>query len=82
MMYGSMWKNLLKLTERRVEHENIFFTVVIGGNKEMSGITFLASSKPFIIPDEIQDYNNQTIFEKIEDWVTLSVNEVVIYMYW
>ena len=42
----------------------------------MSGITFLASSKPFIIPDEIQDYNNQTIFEKMEDWVSLSVNEV------
>ncbi|GIO22870.1 hypothetical protein [Oceanobacillus sp. J11TS1] len=42
----------------------------------MSGITFLASSKPFIIPDEIQEYNNRTIFEKMEDWVSLWVNEV------
>ncbi|GIO25227.1 hypothetical protein [Oceanobacillus sp. J11TS1] len=42
----------------------------------MSGITFLASSKPFIIPDEIQEYNNRTIFEKMEDGVSLWVNEV------
>lgn len=42
----------------------------------MSGITFLASSKPFIIPEEIQEYNNQTIFEKIEDCVSLRVYEV------
>lgn len=42
----------------------------------MSGITFLASSKPFIIPEEIQEYNNRTIFEKVEDCISLWVYEV------
>jgi hypothetical protein len=42
----------------------------------MSAITFLASSKPFIIPDEIQEYNNRTIFERKEDFISLWVNEV------
>lgn len=45
----------------------------------MSGITFLASSKPFIMPDEIQEYSSRTIFEKMEDWVSLWVNEVDTY---
>jgi hypothetical protein len=42
----------------------------------MSAITFLASSKPFIIPDEIQEYNNRTVFERMEDFISLWVNEV------
>ncbi|RKL66560.1 hypothetical protein CR203_14830 [Salipaludibacillus neizhouensis] len=42
----------------------------------MSEITFLASSKPFIIPDEIQKYNNRTVFEREVDIINLWVNEV------
>lgn len=57
---------------------HFIFTVIIGG-KEMSGITFLASSKPFIIPDEIEEYNNLTNYENMEDWVSLWVNEVDTY---
>ncbi|MCQ6277372.1 hypothetical protein JMM81_21120 [Bacillus sp. V3B] len=45
----------------------------------MTGITFLASSKPFIIPDEIQQYNNRTVFERMEDWMSLWVSEVNTY---
>lgn len=45
----------------------------------MTGITFLASSKPFIIPDEIQEYNNRTVFERMEDWMSLWVSEVDTY---
>ena len=30
----------------------------------MSGIQFLASSKPFIMPDEIEEYNNHGIYEE------------------
>lgn len=45
----------------------------------MSAITFLASSKPFIIPDEIQEYNNRTVFERMEDWMSLLVSEVDTY---
>lgn len=43
----------------------------------MSEITFIASSKPFIIPDEIEAYNNRTVFERTEDSIRLWVNEVV-----
>ena len=35
----------------------------------MSEITFLASSKPFHIPDEIEEYNNRTFFEREEDFI-------------
>lgn len=42
----------------------------------MTEITFLASSKPFIIPDEIQEYNNRTVFERMEDFIRLWVSEV------
>ncbi|WP_338779764.1 hypothetical protein [Metabacillus sp. FJAT-52054] len=42
----------------------------------MSDITFLASSKPFIIPDEIQEYNHRTVFERMEDFMELWVSEV------
>ncbi|WP_078552144.1 hypothetical protein [Bacillus alkalicellulosilyticus] len=42
----------------------------------MSEITFLASSKPFIIPDEIKEYNNRTYFERIEDMIGLGVHEI------
>lgn len=42
----------------------------------MTAITFLASSKPFIIPDEIQEYNKRTVFERMEDLIGLWVSEV------
>lgn len=42
----------------------------------MSAIIFLASSKPFIIPDEIQSYNNRTVFESMEDFISLRVSGV------
>ncbi|MBV7508649.1 hypothetical protein KW850_25880 [Bacillus sp. sid0103] len=42
----------------------------------MTQITFLASSKPFEIPDEIEEYNNRTIFEREEDVIFFSVQEV------
>ena len=45
----------------------------------MTEITFLASSKPFIIPDEIQAYNNRTVFERMEDFISLWVTEVDTY---
>ncbi|USK72772.1 hypothetical protein [Peribacillus frigoritolerans] len=42
----------------------------------MSAITFLASSKPFIIPVEIKEYNSCTVFERMEDFISLWVSEV------
>jgi hypothetical protein len=42
----------------------------------MSEITFLASSKPFEIPDEIEAYNNRTFFEREEDFIYFSVEEI------
>lgn len=42
----------------------------------MSEITFLASSKPFEIPEEIQQYNQRTEFEKEEDHMFFSVDEL------
>ena len=33
----------------------------------MSEIAFLASSKPFNIPDEIEEYNNCSAFKREED---------------
>lgn len=42
----------------------------------MTQITFLASSKPFQIPDEIEEYNNRTVFEREEDAIYFSVQEV------
>ncbi|MER2059066.1 MAG: hypothetical protein ABTA16_09605 [Niallia sp.] len=42
----------------------------------MSEITFLASSKPFQIPDEIEDYNNRTYFESEEDFISFYVEEI------
>ncbi|WP_071461423.1 hypothetical protein [Bacillus massilinigeriensis] len=42
----------------------------------MSEIIFLASSKPYIIPDEIEDFNNRTIFERMGYFGELWVNEV------
>jgi len=33
----------------------------------MSEITFLASSKPFQIPADIEEYNNRTVFKREED---------------
>ncbi|WP_246943585.1 hypothetical protein [Bacillus pinisoli] len=41
----------------------------------MTQITFLASSKKFVIPDEIEEYNNRTIFEREEDAIYFSVEE-------
>jgi hypothetical protein len=43
----------------------------------MSEITFLASSKPFEIPDEIEEYNNRTVFESVEDFMFFSVQVIV-----
>ncbi|PMC34323.1 hypothetical protein CJ195_23860 [Bacillus sp. UMB0899] len=42
----------------------------------MSEITFLASSKPFKIPEEIQEYNNRTFFKRMEEFMSLWVIEV------
>lgn len=42
----------------------------------MSKITFLASSKPFKIPTEIQEYNQRTEFENEEDYMFFSVHKV------
>ncbi|PKR82652.1 hypothetical protein [Heyndrickxia camelliae] len=42
----------------------------------MTQITFLASSKPFLIPDEIAEYNWRTVFEHEEDAIYFSVQDV------
>ncbi|WP_033541701.1 hypothetical protein [Planococcus sp. CAU13] len=42
----------------------------------MTAITFLASSKPFILPEEIENYNNQTVFEKEEDYTFFYVRSL------
>ncbi|EGA90942.1 hypothetical protein GPDM_02330 [Planococcus donghaensis MPA1U2] len=42
----------------------------------MSEITFLASSKPLKIPEEIQEYNQRTGFENEKDYMFFSVHEV------
>ncbi len=42
----------------------------------MSEITFLASSIPFRIPDEIEEYNNRTYYEREEDFIFFSVSEI------
>ena len=47
-----------------------------GGFIKMTEITFLASTKPFKIPDEIRDYNKRTIFEREEDCISFSVEEI------
>ncbi|WP_163103058.1 hypothetical protein [Peribacillus alkalitolerans] len=41
----------------------------------MTEITFLASSKPFEIPDEIEEYNKRTVFESEEDFIFFTVQE-------
>lgn len=41
----------------------------------MTEITFLASSKPFKIPAEIQEYNQRTEFENKEDFMFFSVHK-------
>lgn len=42
----------------------------------MTSITFLASSRPFILPKEIEEYNAQTKFEVEKDYMTFSLEEV------
>ncbi|MBD8025299.1 hypothetical protein H9636_01385 [Ureibacillus sp. Re31] len=42
----------------------------------MTEITFLASSKPFKIPEEIEENNNITVFEREEDVLFFSVQEI------
>ncbi len=42
----------------------------------MTEITFLASSKSFKIPDEIEEYNNRKLFERKEEAIYFSVQEV------
>lgn len=39
----------------------------------MTGITFLASSKPFNLPDEIMEHNNRTEFARVEDFTFFTV---------
>lgn len=41
----------------------------------MTGITFLASSKPFMLPPEIEAYNRKIIFEKEEDHLFFAVEK-------
>ncbi|MGP7819812.1 hypothetical protein [Niallia sp. 01092] len=42
----------------------------------MTEITFLASSKPFKMPDEIEEYNNRTVFEREEDFIFFTVHKM------
>ncbi|RFU68436.1 hypothetical protein [Bacillus sp. V59.32b] len=42
----------------------------------MTEITFLASSKPFEIPDEMEEHNNRIVFELEEDAIFFSVQKV------
>lgn len=42
----------------------------------MTQITFLASSRPFEIPDEIEEYNNRKVFESEEDAIYFSVQDL------
>lgn len=42
----------------------------------MTEITFLASSKPFQIPGEIEEYNNRRVFDREEEAIFFSVYEV------
>ncbi|MEK6190283.1 MAG: hypothetical protein N2A99_04745 [Carnobacterium alterfunditum] len=42
----------------------------------MSKITFLASSKPLKIPEEIHEYSQRTGFENEKDYMFFSVHEV------
>lgn len=41
----------------------------------MSEITFLASSRKFFIPQEIEEYNQHTEFENEEDYICFSVSK-------
>ena len=43
----------------------------------MTEITFLASSKPFKLPEEIEEYNQRTVYETEEDFMFFTVNEAV-----
>ncbi|MGG3944161.1 hypothetical protein ABEV54_22415 [Peribacillus psychrosaccharolyticus] len=42
----------------------------------MTDITFLASSKPFQTPCEIEEYNNRRVFDREEEAFFFSVYEV------
>ncbi|KAA0547144.1 hypothetical protein FZW96_14325 [Bacillus sp. BGMRC 2118] len=42
----------------------------------MTEITFLASSKRLKIPDEIEEYNYRTVFEKEEDAIYFTVQKI------
>ncbi|MCU9613156.1 hypothetical protein OEV98_06270 [Caldibacillus lycopersici] len=42
----------------------------------MTEITFLAHSRPFQIPKEIEDYNNRMVFEREEDAISFTVQEI------
>ncbi|MFT8322854.1 MAG: hypothetical protein ABF649_18455 [Bacillus sp. (in: firmicutes)] len=42
----------------------------------MSEITFLASSRPFVLPEEIKEYNSRTYFEREEDFMFFFVKEI------
>ncbi len=42
----------------------------------MTEISFIASSKIFKIPDEINEYNNRRVFERAEDFMEFNVKEI------
>lgn len=46
----------------------------------MTQITFLASSRRFELPEEIEEYNNRTVFETVEDAIYFTVD--VVDEYW
>ena len=54
----------------------VSYNVSFKEGNEMSEITFLASSVPFRIPDEIEEYNNRTYYEREEDFIYFSVKEI------
>jgi hypothetical protein len=43
---------------------------------KMTEIAFLASSKPFEIPDEIEGFNNAKVFKRVEDFIFFNVQEI------
>jgi hypothetical protein len=42
----------------------------------MTQITFIASSRRFKIPDDIEEYNNRSVYEKEEDAISFTVHKV------
>lgn len=53
--------------------------LLLGGVANISLITFLASSKPFVIPKEIQEKQNQRNFKNEEELISFSVQPLDAY---